>query len=65
MNFQIAEMIAEALRPFVVEAVTGVVREALTETVSALLRLLSVKEAAGIANVNPETIRRAIKRGGL
>ncbi len=65
---QFAEVVADLLRPSVVEAVVGEVRQALeaqAERMATPPRLLSVKEVADIAGVHSETIRRKIKRGEL
>ena len=65
-SHELAGVIAEALREAVVEAVAAEVRAVLERhAVAPPARLLTVAEAAKIANVHAETLRRAIKAGRL
>jgi len=62
----LAEVLAELLAPAIREAVSEAVRAAAVEAVRPETEpLLTVTEAAEIANCHPETIRRAIKAGRL
>jgi excisionase family DNA binding protein len=62
----LAELLAELLRPAIVDAVATVAREVLEQHARpAPEPLLSVGAAAALANVHGETIRRAIKSGRL
>ncbi|MCK9463972.1 MAG: helix-turn-helix domain-containing protein [Proteobacteria bacterium] len=66
----VAALLAELLRPAVVEAIRAEVRAALEAHLQAQVatippRLLNVSEAAKIAGVHAETIRRAIRAGRL
>jgi len=65
MNSELATLIAEELKPAIIEAIENVTREALAETTPPPLRLLSVASCAERAGVCAETIRRAIRRGDL
>ena len=64
-DLQLAEAIAELLRPAIVEAVSAVTRETIAEAAPPPQILLSVAESAARAGVHPQTIRRAINRGDL
>ncbi len=64
----LAALLAEQLAPVVAEAVAAGVRAAVAEQLehhAVPPRLLSVVEAAELAGVHAETIRRAVKSGRL
>lgn len=65
-SHELASLVAESLREAVVEAISAEVRRALeAQHTKAPERLLSVGEAAELANCHAETIRRAVKSGRL
>jgi excisionase family DNA binding protein len=62
----LAQLVAEALRPVVVETIRAEIREALdTRVAQPAPRLLTVQEAAERLHVCPETVRREHRKGTL